>query len=149
MTKLQQVAQLLRDLLASQRLAVLATAENGQPYSNLVAFAETDELRNLLFVTSRSTRKYANLKADGRVAMLVDSRTNQLSDFENAVAVTATGIAEEVLGSERNRLTHTYITKHPHLAQFMNAPDSALIRVRVGDYVVARFGEVTSVQVKD
>ena len=44
MAELLQVKQLLSDLFSSQRLAVLSTQESGQPYSNLVAFAQTDDL---------------------------------------------------------------------------------------------------------
>jgi nitroimidazol reductase NimA-like FMN-containing flavoprotein (pyridoxamine 5'-phosphate oxidase superfamily) len=139
--------QLLKDLFASQRLAVFATQHDGQPYTNLVAFAETDDLKHLLFVTNRNTHKYANFAADRRVSMLMDSRTNQPSDFQAAVAVTATGIAEEVMGSERDLLTKTYLAKHPHLAGFIDSPDNALIKVKVNDYVIARFNKVISVHI--
>jgi uncharacterized protein YhbP (UPF0306 family) len=149
MTELARVTQLLSDLFASQRLAVIATQDSGQPYGNLVAFAESDDLKQLLFVTNRHTRKYTNLKADRRAAMLVDDRSNQLADFQTAVAVTATGIADEVLGSEKNSLSQIYLRKHPHLVDFVNGPDNALIRLRVVDYVVAKFGEVTTVHVEE
>jgi len=33
---------------------------------------------------------------DPKVAMVMDNRTNQKADFQRPVAVTATGIAEEV-----------------------------------------------------
>jgi hypothetical protein len=148
MIELTQVTRLLRDLFASQQLAVIATQGSGQPHSSLVAFAETDDLKQLLFVTNRDTRKYANLKVDGRASMLVDGRTNHISDFQTAIAVTAIGIAEEVPGSEKNSLSQVYLTKHPHLAGFVNGSNNALVRVKVGEYVVAKFDEVTTVSVQ-
>ncbi len=97
MKKPSHLKRLLKDLLSSQPLAVLATQSNGQPYGNLVAFAATEDLKSLLFATVRNTRKFSNITTDPRVAMVMDSRTNQRIDFRRAVAVTATGIAEEVL----------------------------------------------------
>ena len=76
----------LLSLLNSQPLALLATQNQGQPYASLVAFAASDDLKALFFATTRSTRKYANLSSDSRVAMLVDNRSNQASDFRWAMA---------------------------------------------------------------
>ena len=90
-----QLQSLLRELFASQKFAALATEDGGKPHNCLVAFATTDDLRNLLFTTSRDTSKYRNIVAESRVAMLVDSRSYQDSDFRNAIAVTATGKAKE------------------------------------------------------
>jgi hypothetical protein len=78
---------LIRELLESQWLAVLSTQDHGQPYCNIIAIAATDDLKNLLFATTRATRKYANLMADPRVAVLVDNRKNDPSDFADAAAV--------------------------------------------------------------
>ena len=135
--------QVLRKLLASQRLCVMATQGEGQPYSSLVAFAETDDLRHMLLATFRGTRKYANLCADPRVALLIDSRSNQVSDFQDAIAVTVLGRAEEVHGDERTRLARHYLAKHPQLAEFVGSQECALLRVEVSDHFVARFSEAT------
>ena len=135
--------QVLRKLLASQRLCVMATQGEGQPYSSLVAFAETDDLRHMLLATFRGTRKYANLCADPRVALLIDSRSNQVSDFHDAIAVTVLGRAEEVHGDERTRLARHYLAKHPQLAEFVASQECALLRVEVSDHFVARFSEAT------
>ena len=99
----------LKQLFISQPLAVLATQSEGQPYSNLVAFAETDDLKHLIFITNRNTKKYANVMLNQQVAILIDSRTNKKSDFETAVAVTAIGKADEATGKERDLLAEAYI----------------------------------------
>ena len=70
----------LQALFRSQRLAVLSTNEQGQPYGNLVSFVATEDMKNLLFATTRSTRKFANLTTDSRVAMLIDSRTKNATN---------------------------------------------------------------------
>ena len=138
-----RLKKLLKDLFSSQPLAVLATQGNGQPYGNLVAFAATEDLKSLLFATARGTRKFANITTDPRVAMVMDSRTNQKADFQRAVAVTATGIAEEVESTERDHLLRCYLLKHPHLKKFVKSTTCAFLKVRVDTYyVVKRFQNV-------
>lgn len=135
--------RLLRDLFKSQKLAVLATQKDGQPYTSLVAFVATGDLKYLLFATNRGTRKYANIAGDSRLAMLVDNRSNQETDFHNAVAVTATGKAEELKNSERESYVKIYLAKHPKLQEFVMSPTCALLRVVVESYyLVSRFQNV-------
>src|SRR4030043_2054052 len=133
-----RLKRLLKDLFFFQPLAVLATQSNGQPYGNLVAIVATEDLRSLLFATARGTRKFANITTDPKGAMVMDSRTNQRVDFQRAVAVTATGIVEEVAGSEKNQLLKLYLLKHPHLKRFVTSPRCALLKVNVNSYVVVR-----------
>lgn len=139
----------LRELFTAQPLAVLSTQNEGQPYASLVAFATSEDLKALFFATTRATRKYANLSSDPRVAMLVDSRSNEVSDFRWAMAVTATGRAEEVEGQEKEKVLRIYLAKHPHLDDFVSSPSCALFKIRVERYYVAtRFQNVTEVHVK-
>jgi nitroimidazol reductase NimA-like FMN-containing flavoprotein (pyridoxamine 5'-phosphate oxidase superfamily) len=141
------VLAVIRNLVESQKLAVLSTQNHGQPYSNLVAFAATEGLQYLLFATTRATHKYANLMADPRVAVLVDNRKNDLADFTEAAAFTALGKAWELQGAERQRFLAVYLEKHPNLKDFVAAPTCALLRVKVDKYiVVSRFQEVREVQ---
>lgn len=150
MSDQEAIKSILRELLASQRLAVLATREeDGQPYANLMAFAASDDLKTVLLVTGRATRKYENLRADPRVALLIDSRSHQVSDIHEAAAVTVLGDAEEVSGPEEDRLLSAYLAKHPHLEQFASSPSCALFRVHVRSYyLVRRFQAVTELHVR-
>lgn len=149
MKDLNSVKEDLKGLFASQRLAVLATQNKGQPYTSLVAFTASEDIKELSFATTRSTRKYANLTADSRVAMLIDNRSNKATDFRWAMAVTATGKAEEVEGHEREVASKLYLAKHPHLEEFISSPSCALLRIFVDRYyVVSRFQKVIEVHVK-
>lgn len=144
----ERLKELLEDLLRSQKLAVLSTHDEGQPYASLVAFAETEDLKRLVFATTRSTRKYANLSADSRVAMLVDNRANMDSDIHSAMAVTATGSVEEVPENQKDRFLRCYLEKHPHMKDFVNAPSCALLRLRVETYyLVSKFQKVIELHV--
>jgi nitroimidazol reductase NimA-like FMN-containing flavoprotein (pyridoxamine 5'-phosphate oxidase superfamily) len=139
----------LEELLQSQKLAVLATHKGGQPYTSLVAFAVSRDLEHLLFSTTRSTRKYANIMEDARVALLIDNRLNRDSDLHAAAAVTATGEADEVPETQREALQAIYLAKHPHLKDFVSSPSCALIRVRADTYyLVRRFQHVLELHVK-
>jgi nitroimidazol reductase NimA-like FMN-containing flavoprotein (pyridoxamine 5'-phosphate oxidase superfamily) len=144
-----QLRKMLKGLFASQRLGVLATYGRGQPYSSLVAFAATNDLKHLLFATTRATRKFANLSTESQVALLVDNRSNQDTDFHRAIAVTALGKAEEVKARERNPLLRVYLAKHPYLEEFVNSPTCALLKVRVDRYyMVNRFQNVMELHMR-
>jgi heme iron utilization protein len=141
----------LHGLFTAQPLAVLSTSEDGQPYSSLIAFASTDDIRDLVFVTNRSTRKFTNLEHDPRVSLLIDDRSNEVSDFHAAMAVTATGRAREISDKEKERVRFLklYLGKHPHLEEFALSPGCALVGVRVSRYTVVRqFQKVMVLQIE-
>jgi nitroimidazol reductase NimA-like FMN-containing flavoprotein (pyridoxamine 5'-phosphate oxidase superfamily) len=145
----EKIRQGLVQLFESQKLAVLSTHHHGQPYASLIAFTASNDLKELFFATPRATRKYANLKADPRVALLIDSRSNQDSDIHQAIAVTAVGKAAEVTEEERREVLQLYLAKHPHLEEFAKSPSCALVRVTVATfYVVSRFQKVMELHVK-
>jgi nitroimidazol reductase NimA-like FMN-containing flavoprotein (pyridoxamine 5'-phosphate oxidase superfamily) len=136
----------IRELLESQRLAVLSTQGQVQPYSNLVAFAATPDLRYLLFATTRATRKYANLLKHAQVSILIDNRTNETADFAEAAAVTILGRASEVHGYEHSQRLKIYLSRHPYLKDFATSPNCALFSVKVERYImVTRFQDVREI----
>jgi nitroimidazol reductase NimA-like FMN-containing flavoprotein (pyridoxamine 5'-phosphate oxidase superfamily) len=146
---LSKIKRDLRKLLHSQPLAVLATQSQGQPYASLIAFASSGDLKSLYFATTRSTRKYANLLGDSKVALLVDNRSNEASDFRWAMAATATGKAKEVSLARRKRVLDVYLAKHPHLKDFVHSPTCALCEIKVTTFfVVTRFQHVVEVHVR-
>lgn len=148
MKELKTVKKDLQGLFESQPLAVLATQSDGQPYTNLVAFASSKDLKELYFATTRATRKYANLMASPQVALLMDNRSNKPSDFRWAMAVTALGRAEELKGEKVKSVSKLYLAKHPQLEGFLASPTCTLFNVQVRTYyLVTRFQEVIEVQV--
>jgi nitroimidazol reductase NimA-like FMN-containing flavoprotein (pyridoxamine 5'-phosphate oxidase superfamily) len=145
----RELEEVLQELFSSQRLAVLGTQCEGQPYANLVAFTASKDLKSLFFATARATRKYANITADSRVSILIDNRSNQDLDFSKAAAVSATGRAEEVPESEREDILAIYLAKHPMLEEFVRSPSCAVLRVMVDTYyLVRRFQNVMELHVK-
>jgi len=149
LNKEEELRDFLRDVFSSQRLAVLATHSRGAPYCSLVGFAATDDLKFLLFATTRSTRKFANLNLDQRVSLLIDTRANRDEDFQKAAAITATGQATEVDEPEKDNILKVYLAKHPYMEGFVSSPTCALVKVKVDTYyVVRRFQEVTKLSME-
>ena len=138
-----EIRNILKALFSSQKLAVLSTHRNGQPYASLVAFVASDDLRQIYFATPNTTRKYANLMADTRVAFLIDNRLNEESDIHAAMAVTAMGSAREIDKAANDRFMAQYLDKHPYLESFIKSPTCSWIRVDiVSHYLVRRFQNV-------
>ena len=136
-------------LFNTQNLAALSTHHEGQPYASLVAFYASADLKSIYFATPRTTRKYANLEADNRVALMISSSSNQVSDFHRAIAVTAVGKAITIEGSEKKRILDHYLNKHPHLEAFVHAPTCALVGVSVVSYyMVSNFQNVTEMHIE-
>jgi len=138
---------LLRKIVGTQRFAVLATLKNQQPYSNLVAFAVSDDLRHIIFATSRNTQKYRNILSNDKVALLIDNRSNSQADLTEALAITALGIASELKGERNGELVQSYLDRHRSLADFLKRQDTAVISVVVTDYILARFDRAERIRV--
>ena len=144
MERHEETWQLLKELLASQRFAVLSTESETGPYASLVAFCAAGDLSRVEFVTMRATRKFNYLVAHPRVALLFDNRSNRDIDVREAMAVTAEGTAREVTAEDARALAlDEFVAKHPHLASFAAAPGCAVVRVVVDTYyVVTHFQSV-------
>ncbi len=136
--------QLVLKLLNEQSFGVLGTNHKGHPYASLVAFTVTAEARFLYFATTRATRKYLNLAADGQISLLVDNRTSQALTLYEAAAVTAYGSATEVAVAEHAEVLESYLVRHPQLQSFVSSPTTAIFRIEVESYhLVQRFQNVT------
>ena len=138
MADYEDIKNKIQALFSDQKLAVLSTHQSGQPYASLIAFLGSDDLKNIFFVTPRTTRKFSNLTADSRVAILVNSSLNVDSDFHEAVSVTALGTAKEINGSQKDEILSLYLSKHPYLESFATSPTCALVGVAITRYVMVK-----------
>ena len=134
----EEIRSRLHDLCILQKLAVVSTQSEGQPYASLVAFVTSDDLRHIFFVTPRTTRKFAYLTQDSRVAVLINSSTNAESDFHDAVSITVIGTAKEIRDSERENVLALYLSKHPYLEDFARSPSCAVIKVTTKSYYMVK-----------
>jgi hypothetical protein len=89
--------------------------------------------------TKRQTQKYANIRQHPRLSLLVDNRTNQAGDFQQALAITILAAASEPAPAEYNLFLDLYLDKHPYMSGFCQSPDCALIKLTVDRYLVVSF----------
>lgn len=127
------------------RVGVLATVEEGRPYTSIIAFALTPDRRTLLFTTSSSTRKYRNIISQPAVSILLDNRSQSAGDINSAQAVTLLGTAKKVrAGAKKEQYRAIFVNRHPELADFIDDPGTALIAFTLQQAVhVARFEDVS------
>ena len=132
----------IKQLFNTQKLAVLATNMNGMPYTSLVAFVATEDLKEIIFATFKDTKKHNNLLNEPRVSILIDNRKNQASDFQDAIAVSAIGHGM-IITSQRERYQSLYLKKHPSLSEFITSPECDLIKIEISEYqYVSRFENI-------
>ncbi|MHB0999201.1 MAG: pyridoxamine 5'-phosphate oxidase family protein [Armatimonadota bacterium] len=142
-----EIKSIIDRLLSSQMLAVLATCSDDHPYTSLVAFTASSDLKKIYFATFRSTRKFVNLIHNARISMLIDNRSNQQSDFLEGIAVTVIGSVNETAKDEAAEL---FLQKHPDLKDFIDSSDTALMEVRVERYLlVSKFQNTMELNVSE
>jgi len=142
------VKQAIYDLLRQQQLGVLSTVGDGSPYASLVAFVASDDDRRLYFATPRATRKFANMTANARVALLVNNSVNHPEDFHLAKAVTAVGSAQPIAESRLDAVRNRYLVKHPYLDVFAHSPSCVFLEICVKRYIlVERFQNVSEYRI--
>lgn len=140
--------EILKTLLTTQSLAVVATVMRGRPYTSLVAFAASADLRRIAFCTTRATTKYRNLSEEPSVSVLIDSRTHCVEDFATGAAVTGIGKAAELPEAVAGETVERFLRKHPHLDAFVRSPSTAVCSVEVETYrLVTRFQHVVEMDV--
>jgi len=133
--KKSEVKRELSQLMASQRLAALATESGGEPYVNLVAFAASPDLAEIYFATPRATRKYDNLTQNPRVAVLVDNRAAAAVKLEDGMAVTAMGMVKEVPQERRLEVSNVFLARHPQMVYFISNSGTVLFSLEVELYI--------------
>ena len=138
------VRERIRQLIHEQPYGVLCVQGGGQPYGALVAFAFSEDMQHLVFVTPVATRKYRLLSECDHVALVVDNRPDRPDELMEIEALTVTGRSKMIeRGDEFEQWSGLLIARHPYLKSFVNAASCALFRVDVVRFLhVARFQEV-------
>ncbi len=120
----------LKVLNENQKLGVLATNDNGQPYTSLISFAIAPDLKKVIFATPKDTRKYKNILNTKEVAILIDNRSSTQKKLLATEAVTIIGTARHVRrGKLRDELAAIYLKKHPDFEEFLQSDTTALMVV--------------------
>ena len=138
MAKADDIRHEITNLCSSQKLAVLCTQRENQPYASLVAFVISYDLKYLYLITPKTTRKFTNLAANPQVSVMINSSENQESDFHRAMAVTIIGSAAEISGHQRPDIINSYVEKHPYLEDFAKSPTCAVVQIKIKSYFLVK-----------
>jgi hypothetical protein len=123
----------LRRIAGKARFSALATISADGPHLSLIAFAITPDSREIIFATPKDTIKYANIVADPRVSVLIEGSETPVKDVMEAEAISLDGHASVVRrGKRRSILERLLLAIHPELEEFLAAPTTALIAIKVG-----------------
>ena len=116
-----QRAELI-EFLRRYKLAVVASrAADGAPQAAVVGFAVSDRLE-LIFDTLESTRKYQNLRADPRIALVVG--------WDHAITAQIEGVVDFPEGAELQRIRECYFVPYPDGRDRLAWPGITHARVR-------------------
>jgi pyridoxine/pyridoxamine 5'-phosphate oxidase len=111
------------DFVRAHPLAVVATvAEDGSPEAALMGIAMTADAR-VVFDTVKGSRKYANLRREKRVALVVG--------WESEITVQLEGIAEEPVGFDLEGCKAAYFGAYPEGREREAWPEIVYIAVRL------------------
>ena len=109
-------------VLRNYNLPIQASvAPTGAPQAAVVGFAVTDALE-IIFDTVASSRKYRNLRADPRVALVIG--------WEHEITVQIEGVAGVPVGDELERVRACYLVAYPDGRERLAWPGITHFRVR-------------------
>lgn len=138
--------QHIHNRIIDHKFAVLASFDGQYPYCSLMSFYLEPKHNALYLVTSRKTYKYKNITAHPRVSLLIDNRSNDPRDVENAYAITIIGDVEELTPVEEAAIRPRYQEKHPLLTDFVSDETSAILKIKIRRYImVDHFQQVTQI----
>lgn len=124
-------------MVESQATGVLATVMDHQPYTSLVAFSYSPDLKKIFFATPNDTTKYRNLTDNPNISLIIDSRICNPKDFSRSAAITVMGEAHELAGEDKSRRLEDHTARLPGLAGFFSSPAMAMFQINVQQYIVA------------
>lgn len=119
--------------LRMHRLAVVSTVHDGAPQAAVVGIAVGDDLE-IIFDTLTTSRKYQNVRADPRVALVIGWDAEQTAQLE--------GVADFPTGAELTACKQVYFAAWPHGPEREAWPNIGYVRVRPRWVRFSDFGAV-------
>jgi general stress protein 26 len=108
--------------LRRYKLAVQASvAPNGATQAAVVGFAVSDALE-IVFDTTEDTRKYKNLRADPRIALVIG--------WDDEITAQIEGVADFPTGDDLDRIRECYFVAYPDGRERLSWPGITHVRVR-------------------
>jgi pyridoxine/pyridoxamine 5'-phosphate oxidase len=123
----------LLGVLRKHRLAVVSTVHGGAPQAAVVGIAVTDDL-DIIFDTLTTSRKYQNLRADPRAALVIGWDAEQTVQIES--------VADFPTGAELAACKQVYFAAWPDAPDREGWPNIGYIRIRPRWLRFSDFGAV-------
>jgi len=126
----EEMARIIRE----RDLCVLATSAGDVPHASLMSYAVEPDLQYIHMATPANSRKWANLKKNLNMALLIDEREKAVAG--NSAQIRAKTRALTVgcelypVGddNEKARILEILAARHPHLRDFLAQPEIEIIR---------------------
>jgi hypothetical protein len=119
--------------LRKHRLAVISTIGPESPQAAVIGIAVTETL-DIIFDTLSTSRKYANLRADPRIALAIG--------WDGAETVQYEGVADLPDGADLDACKQTYFATWPDGPEREKWPDIAYVRIRPRWVRYSDFGQM-------
>ena len=128
----------MKNLAKEKDLCVLATTSGGAPHCSLMAYVTDEEGSEIYMATQKNTQKCKNVLGNPSVSLLIDTREDHQGPRRHeAKAMTVTGKCELVEDEAKKTFVKAkLLERHPHLKDFLNHPDGAILCVRVASFLL-------------
>jgi uncharacterized pyridoxamine 5'-phosphate oxidase family protein len=136
MNNLRTSREYIEDVLKLNKFAVLATENNGQPHTSLIAITPFESSLQLIFATYRNTLKYRNLVNNNKVAVLIESRDSTMKGLSKSIVLTIIGHTEEIGITKNESASRAHLKRHPEMESFMISSDCVILRIIAQSYQV-------------
>ena len=125
----------MKDLVQKMNTCVLATASSSKPHCSLMSYIADPECREIYMVTHRQTKKYANLRENPWVSLLIDTREEDShKEIGQKKALTITGAFQKIDPGKKDAVRARFLKKLPQLKELIDDPDAEIISIRVHSF---------------
>ncbi|MCX5852767.1 MAG: pyridoxamine 5'-phosphate oxidase family protein [Deltaproteobacteria bacterium] len=125
----------MKTLIRAKDTCVLATSKDNQPHCSLMSYITDDACSRIYIMSLKDTMKYRNLKTNGSVSILIDTRDEgdkQRSGHSQILALTIKGFFEEIIDiTAKEEITRRLLSRHPSLSPLAARPDSEVFAIRI------------------
>jgi uncharacterized protein YhbP (UPF0306 family) len=122
----------MKALIKNHDTCVMATVSAMTPHCSLMCYDADDECRELFMMTRKETKKYRNLEENGRVSLLIDTRTDGAGSVAgNVRALTVAGTFRQLPREKQKDVLARMLARFPHLEAIARAEDVEVFAVVV------------------
>jgi len=136
----------IKNIADTSSLAVLATEVNGAPYTSLIGYLLSVDLKYLYFFTPKNTEKFKNIEINPNVSILIDNRNKNTGKKSLITAITIIGKAS-IKEKFDKTILNKFLVDSPELEEFTKTGLNVLVRVNIDKYIlVSKLQEIIEIK---